>query len=91
MSLIVLTDKPWIPLVVLDGEVEEVVLEALDEVRLGLHGQGTLDLGLVSVAHEAPGAPAVAADPRKCPGRVAPPHRLHQPRYLLVRTVDYAS
>ena len=86
-----LTDEPGVALIILDGEIQEVVLEALDRIRLRLNGQGALHLGLVPVAHQIPGAPAVASDPRERARRVAPPDCLHQAGDLLVATVNNAA
>ena len=46
-----LTAEPWVALVVLHGEVEEVLLEALDLVGLRLHRKRPLHLSLLTCNH----------------------------------------
>ena len=48
VNLSKLTAEPRVALVVLHGEVEEVLLESLDRVGLRLHGQRALHLGLLT-------------------------------------------
>lgn len=50
-SVRLLTDEPRVPPIVLDGQIEKVLLETLNRVRLGLDRQSALDFRLVTVAH----------------------------------------
>lgn len=46
-----LTDEPRVPPIVLDGQVEKVLFETLNGVRLRLDRQSALDFRLVTVTH----------------------------------------
>ena len=85
------TYEPRVPRVVLDGEAEEIGLEARYRTGLGLDGEGAFDLRLVADGDEVPGGPAVGADPREVACRVAAAHRAHHRTHLLVGAEDYAA
>ena len=72
----------------MNGEVEEVLLEAVDGFGLRLDGDGALHLRLVAVRDQRALRPAVRADPGEQAGGVHPVHGAHHAGHLLVRAED---
>lgn len=83
-----LTCKPRVPLVIFDGESEEVFFKAPHGIGLRLHRQSAFHLHLVAVGDQVPCAPAVGTDPREIFGGVCTPDSSHHPRHFLVGAED---